>query len=329
MSNQSKMFKMKINNAFKIAGRGFILSGVVQSGYIEVGDKVLVGSDDSVHVIEGISAFRKILARAEEGRSVGLLVPTLRESDIVIGGFVTNASASSEPITFRDEPVVESTPDEMEAEEQPYNNYNTAEKEAPTNIKSQVLGGFVSEMRNNVVQNRERIINAKELRELRTPCQYMEGSNVTLESIKSAINERAIKYNLPVAFENAKINHGNLLMKELLDCIVIYHPEHKKDYFNIAISIRRQGTMAFVYANDFGTSKNMKKLEAKSSAKSSVKGGWSTWMTPGSGRSGDLVHGLVGGAVGAVKGFGGSRAKQQEESAYYAAVREILNEVLD
>lgn len=172
------------------------------------------------------------------------------------------------------------------------------------------------------------MIKQEELREFRPVYRYAEGNDISLQTIQNAIKDSAMKYGIPVAFEADQIKSGGLLSKTVDDCLVVYHPEHPKDYYRVAISIKRQGTIAFVYANDFGTSKNLKKIAAKENAKASVAGGWKDWMTPGSGNGSDLVNGLIGGAFGALKGLGGSKAKQQEEDNYYAALMMILDEVI-
>ena len=120
-----------------------------------------------------------------------------------------------------------------------------------------------------------------------------------------------------------------MLSSSIVDCIVLYHPEHRNDYYKIAISIKRQGTMAFISAYEFGESKNLKKLGARAGAGAAMKYGLKNIGGGDKGVPGlSLVGGAVGGAVGLLRSVGGSKAKQEEENYYYGAVVQILDEVI-
>ena len=173
----------------------------------------------------------------------------------------------------------------------------------------------------------KKVIKAKDMRELQKPCMYKNGNEITLEIIAKAIAAEAEEICIPVAFEYGRINNGGALLKELLDCLIVFHPDHKKDYYNLAISLRRQGNATIVYANDFGISKNSKKLAHKENAKSQVSGGWKQYWEPKN-NSSTLVNGLIGGAIGAIQGFGGSKAKQEEENMYYTILLDIIKRVI-
>lgn len=173
------------------------------------------------------------------------------------------------------------------------------------------------------------MLKEKDLREFRPTYRYPNGTGITLQSIQNAIRNKANQYQIPVAFASEKIKSGGMLNSTVEDCLILYHPEHQKDYYNIAISIKRQGTMAFVSANDFGESKNLKKINAKSAAGSALKQGWKNAGKEGNWSPGmSLVSGAIGGAVGALRSLGGSKGKQEEENNYYGALMQILDEVI-
>lgn len=179
------------------------------------------------------------------------------------------------------------------------------------------------------------MIKEKELRESGPAYQCVNGREITLQTIQNAIDDKAKAYEIPVSFYDDQIKYGGMLNSSLVDCIVLYHPEHRNDYLKMVISIKRQGTMAFISIHEFGESKNMKKLGARAGAGAAAKAGLKsigglTQGAPGVSRAiGGIVGGSIGGAVGLLRSVGGSKAKQEEENYYYGAVAQILNEVFN
>ena len=172
------------------------------------------------------------------------------------------------------------------------------------------------------------MIKQEELREFRPVYRYAEGGDITLQTIQNAIKETAAKYGVPVAFSADQIKSGGLFNKTIDDCIVLYHPDHAKDYYRIAISIKRQGTIAFVHANDFGESKNLKKLEARGQSKEAFKGAMRADASSMSVGADSYGAQLLKSGFKALVSLGGSKAKQEEENTYYSALMMILDEVI-
>ena len=83
MDNQS--FKMKIEDSFKIMGRGVVVTGTV----VRKGDFVYVGNKGPYNV-KGIEVFRKLLEQACSGMKVGLLISTIEKNDAIKGEYVTS-----------------------------------------------------------------------------------------------------------------------------------------------------------------------------------------------------------------------------------------------
>lgn len=172
------------------------------------------------------------------------------------------------------------------------------------------------------------MIRAKDLREFRPICCYDKGGEVTLDALQAAIESVAQKYDIPVAFGRDCISSGSLLDMSRTDCIVLYHPRHRSNYFRVAISIKRQGTMTFVSARDFGKSKNLQRLAARGESKEAFKGAMRA-DTSGINLGADSYsQQILKSGFKALMSLGGSRAKQEEENSYYAAIKRILDEVL-
>ena len=78
-------FSMPIMDAFRITGRGTVLTGKVASGTLTVGDTVCVPiKSGEVHTrtVDGIESFRKLLDKAEAGKNVGVLVTEVDAKEV-------------------------------------------------------------------------------------------------------------------------------------------------------------------------------------------------------------------------------------------------------
>lgn len=173
------------------------------------------------------------------------------------------------------------------------------------------------------------MIKEKDLNVFRDTYRYPNGSTITLQGIQSQLQSCASGYQIPIAFYSDQVKSGGLLNAQAEECLVIHHPAHLNDYYKIVITIKRQGTMAFVATYSYGESKNKNKLSAGSAAGASLKAGWKAAGKEGNWSPGmSLVTGLAGGAFHALKSLGGNKAKQEEEQLYYSALVQILDEVI-
>ena len=83
------------------------------------------------------------------------------------------------------------------------------------------------------------MIKDKDLREFRPTVRYQGGQEITLKTVKEAIADCAAKFGIPVAFSSDQVKSGGLLNSSIEDCIVMYHPEHERDYFKFCIRVMR------------------------------------------------------------------------------------------
>lgn len=116
------------------------------------------------------------------------------------------------------------------------------------------------------------MIKIDELREFRPTYRFEDGASISLEAVQNALATEAEKHDVPVAFYADQVKSGSLFNKQIEDCIVMYHPEHRYDYFTFCIRVQHQGSMAYVAVNDFGSSKQMDKFARAEYAKQDRKG---------------------------------------------------------
>ncbi len=116
------------------------------------------------------------------------------------------------------------------------------------------------------------MIKAQELQELRPQVCCEDGQDITLQTIQSKLNEAAQENEIPIAFRYDQVRSG--LLGGGQECLVIYHPEHLKDYFSIAVQVKRQGKVALISIDSFGTSKLMKAEAVRKQILSAAKVGW-------------------------------------------------------
>lgn len=159
------------------------------------------------------------------------------------------------------------------------------------------------------------MIKADELREFRPQVRYPDGEGITLSTVQEAIKDCAMKMGIPVAFKGDQVKSGGIFNGTIEDCVVMYHPEHEKDYFRFCIRVQHQGVYAFVTINDFGQSKQIAKANYAEGYKNDRQGK-------------DLSY-KIGSVIGqGVMTLGKSKAKLEEEQRYYQCITDILDEIV-
>ena len=95
-----KPFLMPIEDVFSITGRGTVVTGRVEQGIVNTGDKLeIVGIKDTENTVcTGVEMFRKILDRGEAGDNIGALLRGI-EKDEVQRGQVLASPGSITPHT--------------------------------------------------------------------------------------------------------------------------------------------------------------------------------------------------------------------------------------
>lgn len=159
------------------------------------------------------------------------------------------------------------------------------------------------------------MIKDTELREFRPTVRYQGGEGITLQTVQEAIADCAEKFGIPVAFASDQVKSGGLFNSSLEDCIVMYHPEHERDYFKFCIRVRKQGIYAFVSINDFGQSKQMKKANTAEFMKED--------------RAGKDMSYKIGSLIGqGLRTIGSSKMKLEQENNYYQCIFDIFDEIV-
>ncbi len=81
------MFTIRVNSIFRIAGRGMVMTGHVESGKVWIGSRALLRTPAAsiVTVLTGLERNREIVSQAAAGEDVGILIQDL-DPAILIGG---------------------------------------------------------------------------------------------------------------------------------------------------------------------------------------------------------------------------------------------------
>lgn len=168
------------------------------------------------------------------------------------------------------------------------------------------------------------MIKEKELREMRPQIRYKDGLEVTLQSVQEALLEAAGQVGLPVAFYTDQVKYGGMIGGSTEDCIVLYHPEHQKDYFKVCIRVKKQGSYAFVSVNDFGTSRLLGNEGSHEYMVSSVKNFWKDKDNDGT----EMIGAVVGAGVRRLVKGGRNSQKLEEERNWYTMVSDLFDDVI-
>lgn len=188
------------------------------------------------------------------------------------------------------------------------------------------------------------MIREKDISEFRPQVRFKDGQSINLQTLQSALKECADSNGIPVAFKNDEVKFGGLVGGYTENCIVLYHPEHERDYFNFVITVKRQGNYAFVSVFGGGTSKQMKKDEAAAAAKADLKNAGRATMHAwfgGSSESGAVENtlratigfakttgSLAKAAFGGLRSLGGGKEKLEAEKNWYTMVSDVFDEIV-
>lgn len=104
------------------------------------------------------------------------------------------------------------------------------------------------------------IVKESELQEARDPIHYGDASDVTLQRLKDDLTDCAHKMGLPIFLELGQVKGGSIWKPEMEDCLILYNPEHEKDYYKFCIRLVHIGVSGKVWFYSFGSSKQMNKL---------------------------------------------------------------------
>ncbi len=88
-----KNFLMPIEDVFSISGRGTVVTGCIESGYICIGDSLEMVGFNAVSIkvcCAGIETLRKMVDRAEQGLNVGVFLKGVEKKDIRRGMVLTS-----------------------------------------------------------------------------------------------------------------------------------------------------------------------------------------------------------------------------------------------
>lgn len=149
------------------------------------------------------------------------------------------------------------------------------------------------------------------------PTAYTDDPNgsITLQNFQSLLSQKAQQVGLPIAFDLDEVKSGGLFNKVVESCLVVYHPEHRKDYFNFCIRVSHEGNRAYVYFSQFGESAQIKK-ENIADANREARRGQSLAF-----KMGNMV-------ASGLRTMGRNKAKLEAEQRYYSELSDLFESAL-
>lgn len=167
------------------------------------------------------------------------------------------------------------------------------------------------------------MIKQKELQEFRPRVRYKNGDDVTLEALQELLENYFNESAIPVSFYSDEIQLGGLFSLDFAPCLVLCHPDHKDDYFKFSIQVKRQGNLAYVSVNSFGSSRMMGNQDASDYLKDTLRFG------SGAATS-EKVGALLGAGARAILkgGMKVNKQKLEDEQDWYSFVSDAFEEVI-
>ncbi len=166
------------------------------------------------------------------------------------------------------------------------------------------------------------MIKEKDLNEIRV-LRYQDNSGLTFQTLQNFFRDSANSYGIDVAFYIDEIKHGGLIGGSTEQCLVLHHPSHRNDYMKFALTIKLQGTYAFVRVYSLGESVQLGNNYLHDNFKNDMKQAW------GSEAGGAAVAGaLLGRAARRIIKGGANKQKLEEEQMWYSIINDIFNEIM-
>lgn len=177
------------------------------------------------------------------------------------------------------------------------------------------------------------MIKENELQELQPEICYQDGQSITLQSIQHELQKKMAQADIAISFYPEQVKYAGLL-GGTENCLVVYHPDHKNDYFSIVIRLKRQGNLAYITINTTGVSKLMKSDALRKQVLETAKVGWKRagelhkdYNVLNDAASGAAFVGAA--AIGVRHLFKGGSDKQklEEEQHWYSLVCDMINRI--
>ncbi len=154
----------------------------------------------------------------------------------------------------------------------------------------------------------------------------VKGKQLGLPEISRMIQSIAQSNGIELSIETNQIKKGGMINSSTVECLVLYHPSHRRDYYNFALV--NDGAILALYS--FGESKNQKKLKNRQVGANVFSNGLKQANQNASlGKDVGLVltAGAFVGGIKALSGIGGSKDKQKEEDAFYSMIVELVGKL--
>ena len=117
------------------------------------------------------------------------------------------------------------------------------------------------------------MIRADELQEFRPQVRYENPKGLNLGLLQNAIRRSAEGLGIFVAFRDDQVKSGGIFNSTVEDCVVMYHPDHERDYFKFCIRVKQEGIYTYVNVNVCGQSTQMRKQNVADFAREDRKDG--------------------------------------------------------
>lgn len=142
--------------------------------------------------------------------------------------------------------------------------------------------------------------------------KFKTNASLEISEAKSRIEKITSENSIPAVVEVDSIKVGGFLNSQVLDCLVIKHPEHMRDYYHVVVVL---GAGVAMVAST-GNSKQMKKFATAEALKTNRKGK-------------SLSYKIGNAAVGSLFLLGKSKNKLEQEQNYYDTILEATGVCLE
>lgn len=95
-----------------------------------------------------------------------------------------------------------------------------------------------------------------ELLNIRKAFRLLDENGMSIELLEGHAAEFSEQFGVPLAWEADQVDNGEAAKQPIQDCLVLFNPDHKDDYYKIVVDFEVPTKLAFLNASITGESAN-------------------------------------------------------------------------
>ena len=100
------------------------------------------------------------------------------------------------------------------------------------------------------------MLKRDDLLSIRTAYQLIDEKGMSIAVLEDSLKGLAGTYEVPLSWERDQIENASGAKEAVQDCLVLFHPDHKDDYYRVVVEFEAPTKLAVLTASIVGSSEN-------------------------------------------------------------------------